>query len=71
MGSGHGSTGDRLVATVFPSGGNVRSGSEDIDDWSEVGVERPAVMDIRSTNSDRLGGVGWASVLGVDVGVTL
>ena len=71
MGGGHGSTGDGLVAAVVPGRGNVGSGSEDIDDRSEVGVECPAVIDVRSTNGDRLGGVGWASVLGVFVGVTL
>lgn len=70
-GSSHRCTGDSLVLAIVPGGCNVGPGSKDVDDRSIVGVPRPAISDIRCTDSDGLGSVGRAGILGVHVGVTL
>lgn len=70
-GGGHRCSGDGLVFPIIPGGRNVGSWGEYIDDRSVIGVPCPVIGDIGCTNSNRLGGIRWAEVLGVRVGVTL
>ena len=59
------------MATIDPSGCNVGSGGEDIDEKSIIGVERSTISDVGCTNCDCLESVRGAGRDGIHVGVTL
>ena len=70
MRSSHGSSRDHFSPPIVPSGNDVQAGSEDIDWGTIIREEGPLIIDIRSSDSDRLLNAGGRVVARVIVVVS-